>query len=121
MAIRALSAQIAESAQLVLTMMSWLGDTPTSWPINSELADVAGIPAPRGQPLFRFLRYDIRLEQDWLARELGVSIEQRTLERYQLIDAPENIPALYELGARAAERQITRDHLVVRPKSMMLG
>jgi uncharacterized protein len=120
-AIRALSAQIAESAQLVLTMMSWLGDTPTSWPINSELADVAGIPAPRGQPLFRFLRYDIRLEQDWLARELGVSIEQRTLERYQLIDAPENIPALYELGARAAERQITRDHLVARPKNVMLG
>ena len=72
-------------------MMSWLGDTPTSWPINSELADVAGIPAPRDQPLFRFLRYDIRLEQDWLARELGVSIEQRTLERYQLIDAPENM------------------------------
>ena len=82
---------------------------------------MAGIPAPRGQPLFRFLRYDIRLEQDWLARELGVSIDQRTLERYQLIDAPENIPALYDLGARAAERQITRDHLVARQKSVMLG
>ena len=61
MAIRALSGQITESAQLVLTLMSWLGDTPTAWPINSELADVAGVPAPRGQPLFRFLRYDILL------------------------------------------------------------
>jgi hypothetical protein len=98
--------------------MSWLGDTPTVWPINSELADVAGVPAPRGQPLFRFLRYDIRLEQDWLARELGVKLEPRTLSKYQLMDAPENIPAIYELGARAAERQITRDHLVARPTSL---
>jgi uncharacterized protein len=118
MAIRALSGQITESAQLVLTLMSWLGDTPTAWPINSELADVAGVPAPRGQPLFRFLRYDIRLEQDWLSRELGVELEPRTLSRYQLMDAPENIPAIYELGARAAERQITRDHLVARPMSL---
>ena len=98
--------------------MSWLGDTPTNWPINSELADVAGVPAPRGQPLFRFLRYDIRLEQDWLARELGVKLEPRTLSKYQLMDAPENIPAIYELGARAAERQVTRDHLVARPMSL---
>jgi hypothetical protein len=30
------------------------------------------------------------------------------------MDAPENIPAIYELGARAAERQIMRDHLVAR-------
>jgi hypothetical protein len=61
-AIRALSAQITESAQLVLTLMSWLGDTPTAWPINSELSDVASIPAPRGQPLFRFsaLRHSAR-------------------------------------------------------------
>jgi hypothetical protein len=34
------------------------------------------------------------------------------------MDAPENIPAIYELGARAAERQITRDHLVARPMSL---
>jgi hypothetical protein len=121
MAIRALGAQIAESSQLVLTLMSWLGDTSTSWPINSELGDVARVPAPLGQPLFRFLRYDIRLEQGWLARELGVTIDERKLSKYELIDAPENIPAIYELGARAAERQIKRDHLVARPVSLIQG
>jgi hypothetical protein len=30
---------------------------------------------------------------------------------YRRLDAPENIPALYELGARAAEQQIQRSHL----------
>jgi hypothetical protein len=112
MAVRALGAQVAESQQLVLTLMSWLGDTPTVWPINRELGDVASVPAPFGQPLFRFLRYDIGLEQDWLDRELGVSIDERLLARYRLIDAPENIPAIYALAAQSAERQIRREHLV---------
>jgi hypothetical protein len=112
MAVRALSAQVAESEQLVLTLMSWLGDTPTVWPINSELTDVASIAAPRNQPLFRFLRYDIRLEQAWLARELGVTLDERTISSYRMIDAAENIPAIYELGARGAERQMRRDHLM---------
>ena len=56
-------------------------------------------------------RYDIKLEQAWLARELGVKIDERTLASYRMIDASENIPAIYELGARGAERQMTRDHL----------
>ena len=115
MAIRALGGQIAESSQLVLTLMSWLGDCSTAWPINSELNDLAVVPAPFGQPLFRFLRYDIRLEQGWLARELGLTIDERTLSRYELIDTPENIPAIYELGKQAAARQIKREHLVARP------
>ena len=111
MAVRALSAQIAESEQLVLTLMSWFGETPTVWSINSELTDVANVAAPRNQPLFRFMRYDIKLEQAWLAHELGVTIDERTLASYRMIDASENIPAIYELGARGAERQMTRDHL----------
>jgi uncharacterized protein len=121
MAIRALSAQVAESSQLVLTLMSWLGETSTAWPINIELGEVARVPAPLGRPLFRFRRYDIRLEQAWLARELGLTLDERTLSRYALIDAAENIPALYELGAAAAERQMKPDHLVAQPASLTHG
>jgi uncharacterized protein len=112
MAIRAMRAQAAEAQQLVLTLMSWLGDSPTAWPINSELGDLAQVAAPFARPLFRFLRYDIRLEQSWLDRELGVHIDERLLTQYQRLDAPENIPAIYALGVQAAERQIRREHLV---------
>ena len=76
MALRALTEQISESQQLVLTLMSWLGDTPTAWPINSELGDVASVPAPGNQHFFRFLRYDVRLEEAWLARELDVTVDK---------------------------------------------
>jgi hypothetical protein len=68
-------------------------------------------PLREASPCFVFLRYDIRLDQAWLAGELGVTIDERTLSRYQLMDVPENIPGIYELGVRAAERQITREHL----------
>jgi hypothetical protein len=111
MAVRALGAQIAEAQQLTLTLMSWLGETPTAWPINRDLGDVAKTPPPFNQPLFRFLRYDIRLEREWLAREMGITLDRSLIAHYQRIDAPENIPAIYELGARAAELQIKRDHL----------
>jgi hypothetical protein len=63
MAVSALEAQISEAQQLILTLMSWLGESPTSWPINSELGDVTRTAPPFNRPLFRFLRYDIRLEQ----------------------------------------------------------
>lgn len=111
MAVRALGAQIAETQQLTLTLMSWLGESPTTWPINRELGEVATTAPPFNQPLFRFLRYDINLDQEWLARELGVSVDRSVIAHYERIDAPENIPAIYELGTRAAELQIKRDHL----------
>jgi hypothetical protein len=112
MAIRALGAQVSESQQLVLTLMSWLGQTPTAWPINIELGDVGHVPAPFNQPFFRFLRYDIRIEQDWLKKELEVELDAKRVMHYRLLDAPENIPAIYALGAKAAAKQIKREDLV---------
>jgi len=112
MAVRALGAQAAESQQLVLMLMSWLGETPTVWPINSELLNVAKVSAPWNKPLFRFLRYDVHLEQAWLHRELGVAIDERTVSRYHRMDAAENMPAIYDLAVKSGERQIKRDHLI---------
>jgi predicted acylesterase/phospholipase RssA len=114
MAVTALQAQIGESQQLVMTLMSWLGESPTAWLINSELGDVTKTAPPFNRALFRFLRYDIRLEQEWLARELGVTVDNSLLQRYERMDAPENIPAIYDLGVRAAERQIAREQLGAR-------
>jgi hypothetical protein len=52
------------------------------------------------------------LENAWLSRTLGVNLDNRLLQRYRLLDAPENIPAIYDLGARAAELQIKREDLI---------
>ncbi len=109
--VHALASQMSDSQQLVLAMMSLFGESPTVWPINSELGDLGATPAPGGRPLFRFLRYDVRLEQDWLKNELGLSIDQAKLNQLRRLEAVENIPEIYQLGVRAAERQIRPEHL----------
>ena len=111
-AIHALSAQISDAQQLIQAMMSWYGETPTRWQINSELGDLGQTPPPAGmKPLYRFLRYDIRLEEAWLQDELGIALDAAKIVDYRQMDVPTNIPALYELGRAAAERQIRPEHL----------
>jgi hypothetical protein len=117
-ATHALASQINDSEQLVLTLMSWLGESPISWHINSELGDVSAIASPYARPLFRFLPYNIDLDAQWLERELGVTLPARTAAKLRSIDAAGNIPLLYELGGRGAARQIRAEHLTSRPAEM---
>ena len=104
-ALYSLTQQITESQQLTLTLMSWLGKGGPQWPINSEIGDLRLAEPPFG-PLFRFLRYDIRLEQEWLRDELGVSLNMRELAGVRRFDNPEFMDLLTDIGRRAAERQI---------------
>jgi hypothetical protein len=106
LAIQALTSQINESQHLVLTLMSWLGDTSTRWSINSEIGDVGLTPPPFDKQMFRFQRYDVLLENDWLAQELDTEISASMLAKYRRLDAAENIPALYALGQKAATKQM---------------
>ena len=101
--------QIAESQQLVLMLMSLMGACPTPWLINDELGEVATVPAPIG-PLFRFLRYDVKLEPEWLRDELGVSPEAETLRRARRLDDAGSMPFLREVGGRAADKQVLPEH-----------
>ncbi|SEE10981.1 Patatin-like phospholipase [Rhizobiales bacterium GAS191] len=114
LAIRSLLATSADSVELTMTLMSWLGTSPLSWPINSELGDLAASTPPSG-PLFRFLRYDVKLEQDWLAAQLGETISAGELRHLRQIDDPAIIPAIYQLGRKAAAFQMRREHLCATP------
>jgi hypothetical protein len=104
-AFRSLVQQIAGNQQLTLTLMSWLGKGGPTWPINSEIGDLSTFEPPFGA-LFRFLRYDIKLETDWLKDTLGVSLSPRDLARARRFDNPEIMPLLDDLGRRAANLQI---------------
>jgi hypothetical protein len=80
-ATHALASQINDSEQLVLTLMSWLGESSLPWHINSELGDVSATAPPFTRPLFRFLPYNIDLDAQWLERELGASPPERTVAK----------------------------------------
>jgi hypothetical protein len=110
-AIHALKAQISDAEQLVLALMTWLGESPTRWKVNSELGDLGLISPPFQQPLFRFLRYDIRLEPDWLNAELDCNLDTRTVLNLRDLSQAANMKTLYELGVQAAEKQVCAEHL----------
>jgi hypothetical protein len=109
LAYHALTSMMSDSETLVLTLMQWLGETINPWEINSEIGTLAD-DAPPGGKMFRFLRYDVRLERDWLSRELGFAASETDIERFRQMDDPGIIHALYEIGRAAAERQVKLEH-----------
>jgi hypothetical protein len=106
-ALQALMGQIADAQMQSLALMSWLGASRTPWEINSELGDL-GMAAGPCAPLFSFERYDVLLEREWLAAELGHEAGEKEVAKLREMDDPRLIPTLYQLGRRAAARQIAR-------------
>ena len=99
--------------QMVLAQMQWLGERPAPWLINSEVGTLAA-ELPPGGKMFRFLRYDVRLEKDWLKRELNYDVSDEALARLRGMDDPAAAHELYAIGRMAAEKQVKIEHLYAR-------
>ncbi len=108
LALRAMIQQIGDNQQLILTLISLLGESPTAWPINFEIGDLGAVPAPRG-PLFRFLRYDMKLESEWFRDKLGVAIDAEQIRQMRRLDDARSMPLLDELASKAAQIQVRAD------------
>jgi hypothetical protein len=110
LAFHALISLMTDAEVLVLALMQWMGECPAPWQINSEVGTLAS-DLPPGGKMFRFLRYDVRLEKDWLARELDYNVSDDALARLRGMDDPAAVQELYEIGRRAAEKQVKLEHL----------
>ena len=106
-ALAALIQQIYENQQLTLTLMSWLGKGGPLWPINSELGDLRDEEPPFGA-LFRFLRFDVKLEADWLHDRLGLDVAPEDIRQARRFDNPDAICLVDKLG-RAGAQALMRD------------
>jgi uncharacterized protein len=109
LAFLALLSLISDAQLQVLATMQWMGECPAPWTINSEIGTLAQ-DAPPGGKLFRFLRYDVRLEKDWLQRELNYPVSDELLERLRGMDDPKVVQHLYEIGRLAALKQVKVEH-----------
>jgi hypothetical protein len=107
---RAMFSFMGDSQSLALSQMQWLGESPLRWPINREVKALEGN-SPPGGPWFRFLRYDVRLEPDWLLENLDMKVTEREALRLQQMDDLGTIAPLYQIGRLAAERQVKAEHL----------
>jgi uncharacterized protein len=107
-ALHALMTVMDDSQGMKLALMQWMGQCPTPWTVNSEIGAVSE--TFPGGPLFRFLRYDVRLESDWLEQHLKLKLSEADLIRVREMDNPASIPLAYDIGCRAAELQVNAAH-----------
>ena len=86
--------------------MQWMGECPAPWTINSEIGTLADS-APPGGKMFRFLRYDVRLDRNWLSDELGYAVSESDAVRFRTMDDPGIVTELIRASARrVAARQV---------------
>jgi uncharacterized protein len=115
-AVRALASLIDDASNLVVTLMQWLGESPTAFAPNSEIGNLMD-DVPPGGPMFRFLRYNVSLEAEWIRDALDLKLSNKELSRVRQMDFPDVIPLTYEIGKRAAERQVKSEHFFPKTPS----
>jgi hypothetical protein len=117
LALHSLLSMMGDTQTLALAQMQWLGECPDPWPINSEIGSLAGeLP---GQRWFRFMRYDVMLEQPWIARHLGKTLSEDVVAGYRNMDDPSIIQTIYELAQEAAEKQVKLEHFFPETQSAL--
>jgi hypothetical protein len=105
----ALMSLMTDSEMLVLAQMQWMGKCLTDWRINSEIGSLCS-ELPQGGKMFQFMRYDVKLEVDWLRTELGLTVSERDLQRYRGMDDPSIVKDIYAIARLAAEKQVKPEH-----------
>jgi hypothetical protein len=112
LAVVALESLIDDSSDLVLNLMQLFGDTPEDLRTRSTMRSI-GVSLPVGATKwFRFLRYNVELEQRWLEEEVGLKLSTDELARVRRMDDARAIHRMYEIGQLAARRQVKAEHLI---------
>lgn len=109
LALKALTGLMFDTESQTIGLMQALGATPTPWQINTEAGDMQGMRLPGG-PLFRYVRYDMRLESDWLEANLGRKVDATAIAHLRLMDDPNNMSLARELAGKAAAAQVDLGH-----------
>lgn len=107
MAIDSLMSVIDDAEVQSLMLMQWLGDTPREqrWHVNAEIEHMHGDQPPR-HPLFRFFRYNVRLEQKYLKEELGIASSDEEITQIRLMENVSMMKRCYEIGQIAAAKNV---------------
>ena len=109
LAVSALRSLMRDCDWLTQTMLQWMGQSPTLWPIDSEIGNLADDSVGAAK-LLHYLRYDVRLEREWLAAEADLAIDIEDLQTLWAFDRPVVAPRLLDIGRRVAERRLRAEH-----------
>jgi len=109
-AVMSLSALMEDCADQVETVMQWLSNSPTARSIDRDLDKAQ--PPLGGAPMLSYLRYNVLLQEEWCAANLGEVLGAKALKNLQAMDKPENILELDRIGRIAGKNLVKAGHFV---------
>jgi hypothetical protein len=107
-AVLSLKALMEDCADQVEALMQWLSRSPTARRIDREMDKAQ--PPLGGQAMFSYLRYNVQLESDWFAENLGETVSAKHLKAMEAMDEPDNIPELDRIGRVAGGKLVKAEH-----------
>ncbi len=107
-AVLSLKALMEDCADQVEAVMQWLSRSPTARTIDRELGTAS--PPLGGQALCSYLRYNVLLQPDWVAQNLGETLSAKALKSLEAMDEPDNIPELDRIGRLAGQKLVKAEH-----------
>ena len=54
----------------------------------------------------------MKLETDWLERELGLKVSKEDVARFRCMDDPGIVPSIYDIASVAAAKQVQPEHFL---------
>jgi hypothetical protein len=88
--------------------MQWLSRSPTARRIDREIDKAQ--PPLGGQAMCSYLRYNVLLQSDWCAENLGETLGAKALKNLEVMDEPGNIPELDRIGRLAGKKLVKASH-----------
>ena len=88
--------------------MQWLSRSPTARAVDREMDKAQ--PTLGGQAMFSYVRYNVLLQSNWCAENLGEKLSPTALKSLEAMDNPDNIPELDRLGRVAGCKLVQAEH-----------
>lgn len=107
-AVMSLKALMEDCADQVETVMQWLSRSPTARRIDREIDKAQ--PPLGGRATCSYLRYNVLLQSDWCAQNLGETLGAKALKNLEVMDEPDNIPELDRIGRLAGKKLVKAAH-----------
>ena len=107
--LRALQSLMDDCGRTNQALLQWLTHCVTPWRIDSVCGDMRADSAG-GPRLATYARYNVLLEEKWLATEVKVECGPARLAKIAAMDKPANMAELAEIGAKAAALQVKPSH-----------
>ena len=109
LALAALSSMVKDNYQQTQAILQWLGRSPTPWPIDTEIGDLADDHVG-DQKYFEYQRYDVVLEPAWLRAHLNIELSAEDVASIAAMDKLQHGEGLLALGRAVAARQVQAAH-----------